>query len=247
MIVGREEIVGAGSDYDELMEHAGMAGPEYTGYMSGEYTGASPPPVHPGHPGHWTAHPGAVHPQHMTAHPSHPAAHHPGHGHPHAPHPQHVYPPHAYPPAPYPPPPPPQHYQRLKPQAYTRHDAGPRVVSRKPTDLREFPVGFISPAIATGQQESIEVKPQVLFRGERLAVANSIAPFFTINDIKVGKDSQLAASGNLPAEAFSNLSVGVRMELDTAEPGIVITLTVTNNDTVESHDFRAVLYGTVLD
>jgi hypothetical protein len=73
------------------------------------------------------------------------------------------------------------------------------------------------------------------------------APFFIINDIKVGKDSQLAASGNLPAEAFSNLSVGVRMELDTAEPGIVITLTVTNADTTGPHDFRAVLYGTVLD
>jgi hypothetical protein len=246
MIVGREEIVGAGADYDELMEHAGMGGHEYTGheyagYMSGEYTGAGAPMVPYPH------HPGAAYLPHPHA-PVHHAAPQPAHPHP-APHPVHLHAaPHPhYSPPPLCPPAPPHHFTRGKPHAYTQYDQGPRVVSRKPTDLREFPVGFIAAQVPTGAQESIEVKPQVLFRGERLAVANSIAPFFTINDIKVGKDSQLAASGNLPAEAFSNLSVGVRMELDTAEPGIVITLTVTNNDTAAAHDFRAVLYGTVLD
>jgi hypothetical protein len=238
MIVGREEIVGGASDYDELMEHAGMAGsPEYAGYMSGEYTGAAPLP--PGQPGQvpWPTHaPGPGYPPH----PGHPAMH--PHQMPH----QYAPPPHAYA-QPQHHMPPPHHFVRAKAQAYTRADGGPRVVQRKPSDLREFPVGFIAPGVAAGQPVSIEVKPQVLFRGERLAVANSIAPFFVINDIKVGKDSQLAASGNLPAEAFSNLSVGVRMELDTAEPGIVITLNVTNTDSTGPHDFRAVLYGTVLD
>jgi hypothetical protein len=36
------------------------------------------------------------------------------------------------------------------------------------------------------------------------------------------------------------------MELDTAEPGIVITLRIKNVDSA-AHDFKAVLYGAVLE
>ena len=92
-----------------------------------------------------------------------------------------------------------------------------------------------------------EQKPQVLFRGERLAVPNSIVLNFDIEDIKVGKDSQLASPGSMPSECFSNLSVGVRMQLDTAEPGITVTLFATNNDANNAHVFKSVLYGTVIE
>jgi hypothetical protein len=125
---------------------------------------------------------------------------------------------------------------------------GPRVIHNEPTHekRRHFPIGFTMPAIAPGQVAEVEVKPQVLFRGERLAVAPSNARSFNIVDIKVGKDSQLAATGEMPAEAFSALAVGVRMELDTAQPGIVIVLIVRNTDT-SAQDFNAVLYGTVFE
>jgi hypothetical protein len=121
-----------------------------------------------------------------------------------------------------------------------------RLVAEEPTHERQFPVGFIRENIAPGDEDDIEVKPQVYFRGERLALPPTIARFFDILDIKVGKDSQLAATGSMPGESFSALSVGVRMELDTAKPGIVITLRVKNVDTV-AHDFKAVLYGAVLE
>ena len=62
--------------------------------------------------------------------------------------------------------------------------------------------------IAAGDEEDIEVKPQVLFRGERLAIAQSIARYFDVLDIKVGKDSQLAATGPLTGEAFETRAVG---------------------------------------
>jgi hypothetical protein len=68
-----------------------------------------------------------------------------------------------------------------------------------------------------------------------------------VSDIKVGKDSQLAAPGNMPAECFSNVSVGVRMQLDTAEPGITITLFMFNSDQNNAHPFSSVLYGTVIE
>jgi hypothetical protein len=113
-----------------------------------------------------------------------------------------------------------------------------------PLKIREFPVGFVQAAVAAGQLAEIEVKPQVRFQGHRLAVAASQARYFNIVDIKVGKDSQLAATGEMPAEAFSSLAVGTQMELDCAPPGIVITLIVHNTDTA-AQDFGAVLYGEV--
>jgi hypothetical protein len=116
--------------------------------------------------------------------------------------------------------------------------------SNGPLKIRDFPVGFVQAAIPAGQLAEIEVKPQVRFQGHRLAVAASQARYFNIVDIKVGKDSQLAATGEMPAEAFSSLAVGTQMELDCAPPGIVITLIVHNTDTA-TQDFGAVLYGEV--
>ena len=110
--------------------------------------------------------------------------------------------------------------------------------------LRHFPVGFVKVGIGAGALGEIEVKPQVRFQGHRLAVASSCARYFNIVDIKVGKDSQLAATGEMPAEAFSSVSVGTQMELDPAPPGIVITLIVRNTDST-AQDFGAVLYGVV--
>jgi hypothetical protein len=125
---------------------------------------------------------------------------------------------------------------------------GPRRARQRPAPgplkLREFPVGFIQAAVPAGANAEIEVKPQVRFQGHRLAVAASQARYFNIVDIKVGKDSQLAATGEMPAEAFSSLAVGTQMELDCAPPGIVITLIVHNTD-VGPQDFGAVLYGEV--
>ena len=125
---------------------------------------------------------------------------------------------------------------------------GPRRARQRPAPgplkLREFPVGFIQNAVPAGANAEIEVKPQVRFQGHRLAVAASQARYFNIVDIKVGNDSQLAATGEMPAEAFSSLAVGTQMELDCAPPGIVITLIVHNTD-VGPQDFGAVLYGEV--
>ena len=113
-------------------------------------------------------------------------------------------------------------------------------------EVREFPIGFFD-TVEAGQTDTIESKPQVMYRGERLAIPASIVGDFDIADIKVGKDSQLAADGNLPGECFSNLSVGVRMVLDTAEPGILIVISAVNIDTSNEHDFKAALFGTVIE
>ena len=222
MIVGREMIVGShghhpDDDMDELLHHTSV-GAEH--------------------------HPAEHAPQHAMAHPS---AHERHRGRESR---QYDYRPHQGP----------RHHEPMHQEAYYEEEPmppprrrappehGPRVVHTEPTHekRRHFPIGFTQTGIAPGQVAEVEVKPQVLFRGERLAVAPSNARSFNIVDIKVGKDSQLAATGEMPAEAFSALAVGVRMELDTAQPGIVIVLIVRNTDTT-AQDFNAVLYGTVFE
>ena len=141
-------------------------------------------------------------------------------------------------------------HERSFSQAYSDRHRQPRVIEEAPTHPRQFPIGFASPQgtpVPAAGQQLIETKPQVLFRGERLAVPNSIVLNFQIVDVKVGKDSQLAAPGNMPSEVFSNISIGVRMELDTAEPGITITVIVQNVDLNNPHNFASVLYGTVVE
>ena len=139
-------------------------------------------------------------------------------------------------------------HARGAPVAYDRPTGAPTVITEHPTHTREFPIGFTSNTpVPANQTVQIETKPQVLFRGERLAVPNSIVLNFQVADIKVGKDSQLAAPGNMPAECFSNVSVGVRMQLDTAEPGITLTLFMENTDANNPHPFSSVLYGTVIE
>jgi len=226
MIVGREHLVGAHRDYDELMEMG--ADPE-------------PAPPHPDAP-HLRHHPHAPH----QPHPHAPHAPH-GHGHPAPPQVVYVHAPHPHAPNGHHE----EHHEHHERHHEGRHRGGRavggmRVHSEEPQHERQFPIGFELTNIAAGDEEDIEVKPQVLFRGERLAIAQSIARYFDVLDIKVGKDSQLAATGPLTGEAFETRAVGVRMELDTAQPGIVITLRVKNTDTA-AHDFKAVLYGRVLE
>jgi hypothetical protein len=141
-------------------------------------------------------------------------------------------------------------HRRGQPVAYMRGAFGPAVHEEHPTHPREFPIGFSTTAdspIPAAQTFGVQTLPQVLFRGERLAVPNSIVLNFQIADIKVGKDSQLAAPGNLPSECLSNISVGVRMQLDTAEPGITITLFMENTDLNNAHAFSSALFGTVIE
>ena len=107
----------------------------------------------------------------------------------------------------------------------------------------EWPLGFDSevdiPALGSA---IITANPQTLFRAKRLSVPGSIASDFTIDDIKVGNRSMLPAVGSIPAETFSNLSVGVRLKLTTAQVTMQISLSVTNISGAPTR-FRATMIG----
>lgn len=109
--------------------------------------------------------------------------------------------------------------------------SGKRIVrTRGPTKSREYPLGFDSGAvlILAGANATITQNPQVPFKGRRITVAASTAASFVITDIRVGKNSQLVATGNIPAETFSQTAQGVQMSLDTCQVSMQLQILITN-------------------
>ena len=219
MAIGRHQLVSAGRAQLVGADEHETAG-DYSGYYAGQAPGApvyGRPPMLPAHPGH---------PGREVHHHHHP---HPGYG----PGPQYGFP-----------------IPGAGSAAYSRGPERMRIIDEPPRHERQFPIGFLSqpglPVLANSTQ-TITAAPQVIFRGERLAVPNSIVLNFQLVDIKIGKDSQLASPGNMPTECFSNISIGVRMQLDTAEPGITISHVAQNTDVNNPHSFASVLYGTVIE
>lgn len=109
----------------------------------------------------------------------------------------------------------------------------------------EQPLPIPPTSFTSGQQLDIELRPQRLFRSERLVVSSVIAPFFNILDVKIGQETQFVASGALPAQIFSEVGVGVRLKGDTANLGNTIVVSIQNIDT-ETRTFAGAIIGTVI-
>lgn len=122
---------------------------------------------------------------------------------------------------------------------------GTIVREQAPTRTRRWALGFNSLAVPAGATIAVTAFPQVVFRGERLVIPSTVAPNFDVQAISVGKDPQFPAVGATPGLVYEQGAFGVDLGLDTAEPGVTITLSVTNVTAVAA-DFRAALIGTSL-
>lgn len=104
------------------------------------------------------------------------------------------------------------------------------VVDLVPTKSRRYPLGFPTTSITSGGgTAAISTQPQIPFRGERLIIPSDFAGSLLITDVKVGKNSQLAAANPLPARAYTEQGWGNDMHLDTADVSQFVTLNLTNN------------------
>jgi len=114
----------------------------------------------------------------------------------------------------------------------------------EPDRYREYPLGFDSGAtlVAAAGTSTITSRPQVAFKGKRLAVSRSSAPSFAITDIKVGNVSQLPTTDAIPAEAFADNAFGMNLDLDTCQVAMNISISV-ENIALASARFRAALIG----
>jgi hypothetical protein len=113
-----------------------------------------------------------------------------------------------------------------------------------PTTGRLLALGFDSVSdIAASGQSTINSQPQVVFRPDRLSIPISVSVNFLLNDLKIGKNSQLISATAIPCEAFSQNAAGVGQKMDTAQVSQIISMTVTNLDTVNANRFTAALIG----
>lgn len=126
----------------------------------------------------------------------------------------------------------------------SRHSA--MLVNRQVTKAREYPLGFPTTNVAAAATANITTRPQVPFRGRRLIIPSDIAGSFLITDLKVGKNSMFPTSDPVPARAFTELGVGVDLNLDTAQISQNVTLSVENTSGA-ALDFNAALIGTAVE
>lgn len=129
----------------------------------------------------------------------------------------------------------------LEQQLAAKHAA--MVVRRQPTKAREFPLGFPTTTVAAAASATVQTQPQVAFRGRRLIIPSDIAGSVLISDLKVGQASQFTSSNPVPGRCFTELGVGVDMNLDTAQISQFISLSITNTSGAQI-SFNAAIIGT---
>ena len=105
---------------------------------------------------------------------------------------------------------------------------------------------FLSVA-STAFRTVVGIEPKARFHSDinlpRASPSGTTASSFSLIDVKVGNRSQLANSTAVPAQTFTEVSVGVRLALDTATVAMDIALVV-ENITSDNQTFQAALIGT---
>lgn len=127
-----------------------------------------------------------------------------------------------------------------------RRAGGVMLNRRPPNQQQEQVMPFPATAVLASATATILAFPQRKFRTERLAVASAIAAFFTIGDLRIGRESMMVSVGAVPAQIFSEVGVGVRLRGYTANLGNTIGLDVTNLDAANPHTFLAAIVGTAV-
>jgi hypothetical protein len=118
------------------------------------------------------------------------------------------------------------------------------VVSRGLDRRRRYPLGFVPTAIAATATVQVPSAPQNLYRPERLVIPSDIAFDLGIVDIKVGNQSQLVQSVEVPAALFSEVAINTGVTFDTAEVGNQVSVQA-RNKSAAALEFTAGLVGTI--
>lgn len=126
-----------------------------------------------------------------------------------------------------------------------RDRAGVLVQNQQLTNKRLLFSGAGSTAIATLATTNVTLRPQDLWRIQRISVPSNIAFDLVFNDVKVGQKSQFVDSGELPCASFSEVAVGNPILLDTANVGNTVILETTNIAGA-TRTFRAGVFGTAV-
>jgi hypothetical protein len=116
---------------------------------------------------------------------------------------------------------------------------------REPRGVQTQALPFARTLVTAGTTATILARPQRTFRTERFVVDSTIAAFFTIEELTIGRESMFVESGSIPAQVFAEVGVGVRLAGYTANLGNEITIKVSNIDAAD-HTFGAAIIGSAV-
>jgi hypothetical protein len=139
----------------------------------------------------------------------------------------------------------PKHHQakRALQQIRMRHAKG--VIDRPLDRERRYPLGFVPTTLPASTTALVPAAPQNLFRAERLVIPSDICFDIGVVDIKVGNQSQLVQSVEVPAAVFSEVAIDTHVTFDTAEVGNQISVQARNKLTSGPVDFTAAMIGSL--
>lgn len=103
-----------------------------------------------------------------------------------------------------------------------------RLVMRDYTQERGLLLPFGSTAIPLNGTVAVTQNPQVPFRPSSIIIQATAIDELTVDDIRIGKNSQFVSAGAFPASAFGPASTFKGISFDTAGPGIDIVIQMTD-------------------
>lgn len=130
-----------------------------------------------------------------------------------------------------------------------------RRVTLDPQRVLSGPVGLVAENVAVCATVNVVACPYLIFRGNRIAVAPSCAPYFVICDVRIGRDSMFFKAEELSAELFPPIPFGLsdaqrarvetmlRQSFNTLPLGMQLSMLVRNIDGVRPRTFRAAIFG----
>ena len=94
---------------------------------------------------------------------------------------------------------------------------------------RRIPFGIDSVVdIKPGDRAIVAARTHYIFKPYRIFLPNSVAPYFLIKDIKIGRDSQLIGVGSIPGVAFAINVSGSELEINTMQISQDLIMAVVN-------------------
>jgi hypothetical protein len=121
------------------------------------------------------------------------------------------------------------------------------VHEHQPTTPRRKMIGFgPTDLIASGVSVTVRTQPQVIYTPERLIVPVTVAPDWSVADVKIGVRSQLGSLEALPAEMFLPDATFSSLVFETAQPSMFISI-IANNKSTGDKKFEAGMYGIALE
>jgi hypothetical protein len=99
------------------------------------------------------------------------------------------------------------------------------------------PIGFGPVIVDKGLTMILTVQPQLPVALQMVAIHAEVARHFQINDVRIGKNSQLVTAGAIDASLICLMQLNGMV----ANVGQMVSLNLTNMDPVHAHEFKAAI------